>query len=551
MSCLLRRRRRHRLRTALLRVLTVAAATLAVGAAADEPASVVAPPASAAALSDAAPGAGPAPPPAAADTAAPPGADVDDSGLAALLLPTDRGLRDDLAWLVDRRVLSLPLGTWPMPASLVRTQLRAARGRPWPAADADALERVEGALARSLAPARAGLRIDTARHPSLDGEASARGAARAHVAVQAHRTGWSARLQFDVLADSLSDPGREASLAGSYAALALPGTLLAAGVVDRWWGPGRTASPVLSNAAEPFPALLLRRAVDDAPSPRWLRWLGPWGYELSAGELLDYTPSRTRTIGMRVYARPLHGLEIGLGRHLLWAGAGRPSGWDALGDALTARSNVEQGSGREDPSDELAGIDLRYSHLDEAGRAWVAHAMTIGEDEADHSPTRRVTTAGLQLKLPWRDGRLEWSAEASDTRLGRMFGLGDDLDRAAYRHSVYVDGYYHGGLPLGAAIGGGGRLLVLGLDWLPACARECVRYSGAAYSGSVNEFGPQPINAAFSDHGRIHGLSLRRVATSRTLGLDWNVGVSLQRYRAGSRPDVGLQAGFELPIGGR
>ena len=29
---------------------------------------------------------------------------------------------------------------------------------------------------------------------------------------------------------------------------------------------------------------------------------------------------------------------------------------------------------------------------------------------------------------------------------------------------------------------------------------------------------------------------------------DWNVGVSLQRYRAGPRPDLGLQVGFEMPI---
>ena len=45
------------------------------------------------------------------------------------------------------------------------------------------------------------------------------------------------------------------------------------------------------------------------------------------------------------------------------------------------------------------------------------------------------------------------------------------------------------------------------------------------------------------------GLTLRRVSTSRTLGLDWNVGVSLQRYRAGPRPELGVQAGFEMPIG--
>jgi hypothetical protein len=253
---------------------------------------------------------------------------------------------------------------------------------------------------------------------------------------------------------------------------------------------------------------------------------------------------------MRAYARPLHGLEIGLSRHILWAGEGRPSGWGALRDALLARSNVEQDDDREDPSDELAGVDLRLSHLDAAGRAWIAHAMVIGEDEAGKTPSRRLATVGAQLKLPWRDGRLEWSAEATDTRLGRMFGLGDDLDRAAYRHSVYVDGYYHRRLPLGAAIGGGGHLVVLGLDWQPSCASDCVRYGLAAFTGSASEPESQSIDAAFGDRGSVEGLTLRRVSTSRTLGLDWNVGVSLQRYRAGTRPDLGLQAGFEMPIGG-
>ena len=480
-----------------------------------------------------------------------PAPDEEAEELAALLSPSDRGLRDDLAWLVDRRVLSLPLSTWPMPAELVRARLREARRQDWPAVDADALERVEGALQRALAPRRAGLLVDTARHPSLDGESAARGAARGYVALQTHRDGWSARLQLDALADSLSDPGQEGSLAGSYGALALPGTVLAAGMVDRWWGPGRGASPLLSNSAEPFPAVLWRWAEDEAPSTSWLRWIGPWGWELSAGQLLDYTPSRTRTIGMRAYARPLHGLEIGLSRHILWAGEGRPSGWGALSDALLARSNVERDGDREDPSDELAGVDVRLSHLDAAGRAWIAHAMLIGEDEAGKTPSRRLATAGLQLKLPWHDGRLEWSAEATDTRLGRLFGLGDDLDRAAYRHSVYVDGYYHRGLPLGAAIGGGGHLLVLGLDWQPPCASECVRYGGSVFTGSASEPEAQTINGAFGDRGSVEGMTLRRVSTSRTLGLDWNVGVSLQRYRAGPRPDLGVQAGFEMPIGDR
>ena len=47
------------------------------------------------------------------------GAGADEGGLS-LLAPSDRGLRSDLAWLVDRGVLQLPLGTWPLPSSALR-----------------------------------------------------------------------------------------------------------------------------------------------------------------------------------------------------------------------------------------------------------------------------------------------------------------------------------------------------------------------------------------------------------------------------------------------
>ena len=36
----------------------------------------------------------------------------------------------------------------------------------------------------------------------------------------------------------------------------------------------------------------------------------------------------------------------------------------------------------------------------------------------------------------------------------------------------------------------------------------------------------------------LRGLSLRRVSTSRTAGPDWSIGLSLQHYRAGDRPDA-------------
>lgn len=464
-----------------------------------------------------------------------------------LLSPNDLGLREDLAWLVDRRVLDLPLATWPMPTALLEPALAEARRRNWPGPDADALARVERALARQLLPASASLQVNSARHPALDGNASARGAADAALGLRTHGARWSARLQLNRHAHTLSRPAHGASLAGSYAAFALPGAVLSFGAVDRWWGPGRYTSPILSNAALPFPALTLRRTRDSAPEPGWLRWIGGWGYELSLGRLQHYEPARTNTLGMRLYARPFAGVELGVSRHIEWGGEGRPHGLSALGDALLGRSNVEEDDDREDPSNELAGFDLRLSHLDSAGRAWVGHAQLIGEDEAGGMPSRLIATAGLQLKHAWRGGRLEWSVEGTDTVRRRLLGLRSVPEKnAAYTHGTYVDGYYHQGLPIGAHIGGGASIYTAGVAWVPGCSSPCRRYHLTVFDGRVAEAGRQAINASFGLPGSVHGMALRMESAGADLA--WHVGLSVQRYSAGPRPDAGVQLGIELPL---
>lgn len=465
-----------------------------------------------------------------------------------LLSPDDLGLREDLAWLVDRRVLSLPLTTWPLPSMMLESELANARSRDWPALDADALARVERALARHKTPATAGLRLNSARHPGLDGDRTASGAADAALGLRTHGERWSMRLQVNAHAHSLSKPGQQGTLAGSYAALALRSTIVSFGAVDRWWGPGRYTSPILSNAARPFPALTLRRARDEAPGPDWLRWIGPWGYEFSLGQLQHFEPARARTLGLRLYARPLSGMEIGLSRHIQWGGEGRPDGLPALRDALLGNSNIGDADrrSRDDPSNELAGFDLRLSHLDADGRAWVGHLQLIGEDEAHTLPSRFIMTAGLQLKYSWRGGRLEWSVEGTDT-MNRRLGVRDVSElQPAYTSTAYPDGYYHQGLPIGAHIGGGGRIATAGLLWVPDCTNPCRRYRLTGFEARVSEAGQESINASFGVPGDVHGLSVRM--ESQADAFDWYLGLSLQRYRAGPRPDAGLQFGIELPL---
>ncbi len=55
------------------------------------------------------------------------------------------------------------------------------------------------------------------------------------------------------------------------------------------------------------------------------------------------------------------------------------------------------------------------------------------------------------------------------------------------------------------------------------------------------------LNSTFGERGTLRGLRLE-LATTRA-GLDWSVGLSVQRYAPGPRPSVGLQASVLVPLG--
>ena len=313
---------------------------------------------------------------------------------------------------------------------------------------------------------------------------------------------------------------------------------------DRWWGPGVFTSPILSDAASPIPSLLVRRSSETSAGFALLDWLGPWGYEVSLGRLQNYTPAGSRTIGLRVYSRPLPGLEIGASRFITWAGDGRPQGPRALFNALAGRSNTGDSAITPDPGNELAGLDLRIS-MPTASGAWVGYAHVVGEDEADHLPSRLIGTLGTQYKQAFGEHRLEWSAEATDTELGRLFGLKPAGRREpAYRHHVYVDGYFHRGLPIGANIGGGGISVTLGTAWVAPPGNLLDRVSVSATDARLNQNGPDVNNLAFGMPARLRAYSFRVQSAGRSR---WHLGMSVQRHSE-MRRAVGVVGGVEIPI---
>jgi Capsule assembly protein Wzi len=372
---------------------------------------------------------------------------------------------------------------------------------------------------------------------------------QASLQLQAASDNVALRLRLGVQEQRLSRSPTRETLYGSYAALRLPGAVLSLGAVDRWWGPARYASPVLGNAAAPIPTLTLRRASEAPAQAPALAWIGPWHYEISVGRPSHYRPAGPATIGMRLSARPWPGLELGLVRYLYWGGEGRPRNWASLRDALIGRSNIDdpalQGP---DPSNELAGVDVRWSQPSANG-SWAVYAHMVGEDESNAVPSKWIGTLGLQLKHATPSHRLHWTAEATDTRLGHLFGLRPSNRDPAYRHSTYRDGHYHQGLPNAAFIGGGGMVASVGVAVVPVASPSALRYEARLWSARVNQNGSEPINAAYGQPGRIDGLLLQGAGVTR--GLRWHLGLAVQHPAGGlpsARRSLGLIGGVEAPF---
>jgi hypothetical protein len=120
---------------------------------------------------------------------------------------------------------------------------------------------------------------------------------------------------------------------GSMIGMVFGNYQIAAGTMDRWWGPGRDGSLILSNNAPPIPALTIDRNLTDAFETKWLGWLGPWDLSVMFGQMESgRAVPDAQFFGLRFGFRPLTSLEIGLSRTAQWCGKGRPCNFDTLVD---------------------------------------------------------------------------------------------------------------------------------------------------------------------------------------------------------------------------
>ncbi len=279
-------------------------------------------------------------------------------------------------------------------------------------------------------------------------------------------TGDSVAIRVQATAVTDADDGQTWRPDGSYVGATLGNTMLSAGYMDRWWGPGWDGSPILSTSARPIPAITWERNYSDAFDLPVLKWFGPWRASIGLGQLEDHREDfdRTRIFEARVTFKPWRHLEIGLSRTALICGEGRPCSLGTFWDMFRGNDNDQDPS--QQPGDQLAGYDLRFSS------PWrrvpfALYGQMIGEDEAGALPSKFLGLFGVEhwgsvgpgssyrVHIEYADATCDFSRQMPE------------FD-CAYESGIYTVGYRFRGRSIGQSVDSDSRITTVGALFVTA-----------------------------------------------------------------------------------
>ncbi|MFH1467339.1 MAG: capsule assembly Wzi family protein [Pseudomonadota bacterium] len=267
--------------------------------------------------------------------------------------------------------------------------------------------------------------------------------------------------------------------------------LVGFGMRDRWLGPGRQGSLLLSDHARPAP---LGTVAGNAHLPGKLAVLGRWRLETSWG-WLQRPREDVQHPGLMLWdARwlPVPWIELGATRMALFGGEGRPPTpfWQLI---VPLDPHVEGDPDLSEPDqDEIASLDARLCLP--LGR-WLGGPVRYVEGWWQYGAEDVIARKLLGVSVPSLAGVANlWGAEAAAGRWvltyegARVF---DDYFRWYTGHRVYHDGFTQDGLVLGDAIGGDAmstwvRLGFYPLPWGAELRWEQVRRVGVVESLGEN-----------------------------------------------------------------
>jgi hypothetical protein len=355
----------------------------------------------------------------------------------------DATLRAAVERLVDERVFDLPLMSWPIAETELRTAIDAARraGGVTPAQE-PLLMRIEAALepARREWSAAAGdpsdLRVFEDA-PRESGELGLRQSFRG-----SERFAAVARLRVAL------DPadGQYLRPDGSYVATRAGNWLMSAGWQDRWWGGGSEGSLQLSSNARPVFAFSLDRETSRPFATRWLSWIGPWSLGTFMGALEGNRPDSNHALlwGLRAAFRPLPGLEFSVTRNAQFCGDKPPCGLGAFRDVVFGNDNQGENVAAEDePGNQLATYEMRWGGR-VRGLPLALYVQRTGET-IDNKFPRPLRSLNLISLSTWGDTAADarWRAhvEFSTTTCADFDDAAAQSADCAYENGVFTAGY--------------------------------------------------------------------------------------------------------------
>ncbi|MBW7982122.1 capsule assembly Wzi family protein [Enterobacillus tribolii] len=454
---------------------------------------------------------------------------------AAGLIAPDNDLRNDLAWLSDRGVISVSLSTWPLSQEEIERVVSQAKQST--RSDQIVLDRVQRRLKEIKSDIRISAYTSTDR-PGLPRDFANTPSSGHGLGLAIGDSGefWDVNVQGRVEGDQYIDDESRWNLDGSYGALKIFNQWVSFGSIPQWWGPGYDGSLIRSDAARPVIGFMMQRADQSPFETPWLSWIGPWQYQLSAGQLEQYSSvPDTKLIGGRFTMMPTSFLELGASRMMMWGGDGRPQSWHSFWDAATGSDNT--GDARNDPGNQLGGFDFRLKLQPLLNLPLSVYGQIVGEDEAGMLPSKNTYLVGLEGHHAWDMHQINWHIEGADTR--SEF----DKENIIYTHFIYKGGYYQQGYPLGHAMGGDGQALSGKVELV---LEDGQRWSTRLMYAKVNPQS-QSINHAFPYADTLKGIELG-------WGYDFESRVRFNTYlwytdsKHGTFDDVGASLGLEIPI---
>jgi len=379
----------------------------------------------------------------------------------------DTQLRNDVQLLIDVGVMNIPMTSWPMAWGDIDNGL-------FEASTARLEDDVRAALDRVRRRSQAEMEIDSPLVTlSLSGAGNPRyirtfeDTPRTEGEARAALSWLGERFAVNLSATYVDDPfdGDEVRPDGTYLGAAVGNWMLSAGWQERWWGPGRDGSMILSNNARPFPSIGIQRNVSLTSKSKWFRWMGPWTLTSFMGLLDDERVVDNGLIwGFRTSFRPVRGLEIGISRAAQWCGAGRDCSLRAFLRVLNGNDNGGANVDiADEPGNQVGGFDLRWSLPNEIPVA--LYMQWIAED------TRRT---GAQLHQWMEQVGVEFWGSIGDAthrthfeivnsagRLGAL-GEGSQVPNSAYNNAIFQTGYRYKGRVIGHGMDGDGLSYSIG-----------------------------------------------------------------------------------------